>query len=124
MAILITPIITSYFLPKTSTFSKFLLINLYSLPLIFLFLNLLSSWPHIYVDFRLEELGYNQLGMAESERLENVDPAFHEEATGLYWSNMGLGWPLQAILIFVFILPYPSVMMLLILIKRKVLKTP
>ena len=87
-------------------------------------MNLLSSWPHIYVDFRLEELGYNQLGMAESERLENVDPAFHEEATGLYWSNMGLGWPLQAILIFVFILPYPSVMMLLILIKRKVLKTP
>jgi hypothetical protein len=71
-----------------------------------------AYWPHFYTEVRLELMGYDALGMSEGERLQNVVPEKHEIATQLYWSNMGVGWPLKAMIWMVILLPYPFIVWL------------
>jgi len=71
-----------------------------------------AYWPHFYTEVCLDLMGYDSLGMSETERLQNVVPEMHEEATQLYWSNMGVGWPMKAIIWMVILLPYPLIVWL------------
>lgn len=87
----------------------FVRINAVSLPLICFLIALIAYWPHFYSDLRLELMGFDFDGMSDAERSRNVLPAMREEATALYWSNMGIGWPLKAIFGIVLFAPYPTV---------------
>jgi hypothetical protein len=59
-------------------------------------------------------MGVNFDGMTDSERTQNVSPELREEANKLYWSLMGVGWPLQAIFGTVLVAPYPSAVWLIV----------
>jgi len=71
-----------------------------------------AYWPHFYTEIRLDFMGYDSLGISEIERLKNVAPKMQEEATKLYWSNMGVGWPLKVMIWMVILLPYPLIVWL------------
>ncbi len=71
---------------------------------------------------RLDLMGYDSLGMSEVERLQNVAPEMHEAATNLYWSNMGVGWPMRAILWMVILLPYPLIVWIFGFSYKKLIK--
>ncbi|WP_416768234.1 hypothetical protein ACM66T_07520 [Sulfurimonas sp. ST-25] len=86
----------------------FLWTNAISLPIICFFLVLMTYWPHFYTDFRLELMGFNFDATSDAERVRNVLPELQEKAKALYWSNMGIGWPLQAIFGMVLFAPYPT----------------
>ena len=102
-AIVVVPIIV------VSKGYDFLWTNIISLPIICFLLVLMAYWPYFYTDFRLELMGFNFDGMSEAERVRNVLPELREEAKELYWSNMGIGWPLKAIFGIVLFTPYPTV---------------
>jgi hypothetical protein len=59
----------------------------------------LAYWPHMFKDIRMDALGVDVWGMNDSERNRNVALEHRAEATELYNSLMGVGWPLQAIII-------------------------
>lgn len=83
----------------------------WSFPLMAAFIFLGSYWPHFYVDLRLELMGFDFDGMSDLDRARNVLPEFKEEATKLYWSTMGVGWPLKAFIWMVILSPYPFVVL-------------
>jgi hypothetical protein len=56
----------------------------------------LACWPHIYREIRLDKLGLDMLGSSDAERVRNVAPEHRAEAIRLYWSCMGVGWPITA----------------------------
>lgn len=87
---------------------SFVRLNAISLPLICFLIALTAYWPHYYSDLRLEHMGFDFEGMSAAERAKNVLPESQEEATELYWSKMGLGWPLKAIFGIVLFAPYPT----------------
>jgi hypothetical protein len=99
--ILATPIILSL-----KGYNNFRILAL-SFPLMAAFILLGSYWPHFYVDLRLELMGFDFDSMSDLDRARNVLPEFKEEATKLYWSTMGIGWPLQAFIWMVILSPYP-----------------
>ena len=47
--------------------------------------------------------------MSDAERAQNVAPELRDEATRLYWSKMGIGWPLKAIFGMIVVVPFLSV---------------
>ena len=100
-------------------------VNIISLPLIFIFLCLIAYWPQFYTDLKLELIGFDFDAMNDTARTINVSQELKEEAIRLYWSNMGLGWPLKAMLAMVFLIPYPSIIygfkILINVIKRRVI---
>jgi hypothetical protein len=106
LTLFVTPIVCVY---KNYSFVKLYLV---SAPIISLMLIIGVYWPQFYTELRLDLMGYNSFGMSESERLEGVIPEMHEKATNLYWSNMGIGWPLKAIIWMVILLPYPLILWL------------
>ena len=101
--IILTPLI---FVIKGYGFIK---ANMTSIPFIFLVVFIGAYWPHFYANFQLELMGFDFDGMNDIERARNVAPELRGEATKLYWSNMGIGWPLKAIFGMVLVTPYPSV---------------
>ncbi|MEZ5757917.1 MAG: hypothetical protein R3D86_06825 [Emcibacteraceae bacterium] len=123
LAIVITPILAYFKIPTGNTRERILSINLYSLPIILILLIMVCYWPSYYQGYQLENLGYDQFGMSEAERLANVAPEFHDRATMIYNSNFGIGWPLRVIMGFMLILPYPTMVMLLISAIQKKLPT-
>jgi len=86
----------------------FIQVNVISIPLICLLIVAGAFWPHFYSDFMLELMRFDFGGMNDVERVRNVSPELQGEATRLYWSNMGIGWPLKAIIGMVLLVPYPS----------------
>jgi len=101
--VVLIPIITSIWC------DDFIGVNLISLPLMFLCLVLWAYWPHLYADLRLYQIGFNFDGMNDAQRALNVSVELKDEATKLYWSNMGIGWPLKAIIGAIILTPYPSI---------------
>jgi len=45
----------------------------------------------LYADLRLYQIGFNFDGMNDAQRALNVSVELKDEATKLYWSNMGIG---------------------------------
>ena len=98
---------------------SFLKLYLVSVPIIFFILILGAYWPHFYTDVRLDLMGFEFDGMSDAERVKNVVPEMREEATRLYRSNMGIGWPMKAIIWMVILLPYPLIIWLFALGYKK-----
>jgi hypothetical protein len=93
-----------YLALKKYSFIKFYLISLaFIIPLLFV----AAYWPHLYTDLRLQAMGFDFQGMSDAERIRNVAPELRDKATELYWSGMGVGWPLTAILWVIILSPYP-----------------
>jgi hypothetical protein len=111
--IVFTPIYCAY---KKLSFIK---LNLMCIPIISIVCALCAYWPHIYTDIRLSLMGFDFNGMSDAERSINVTPDLRDEATRLYWSNMGVGWPLTAILWAIIFLPYPTAIWLLAMLYKK-----
>ena len=82
-----------YFTRQGYGFIKSLII---SIPLCLLLSVVVYWWNDILPDIRLNMMGYDFDGMNEAERLVNVSPELREEATSLYLSRFGIGWPLKA----------------------------
>ena len=93
-----------YFVLKKYSFIKFYLI---SLAFIIALLSFFAYWPHLYTDLRLHAMGFDFQGMSAAERARNVEPSLRDKATELYWSGMGVSWPLTAILWVIILIPYP-----------------
>ena len=104
VTIIISPIII---LRKNKSFIK---TNLLAIPIISLLVIIGSYWPHFYKDIRLVSMGVNVEGMNKAERTINVEPELKEKAEELYWSLMGIGWPLKAIFGIVLFVLYPSIL--------------
>lgn len=68
-----------------------------------------AFWPYLYTDIRLQAMGFDFHGLSDAERVRNLAPSLRGEATELYWSGMGVGWPLTAILWSIIFAPYPLV---------------
>lgn len=64
-----------------------------------------AFWPSVHADLRLQELGFDASGMSEFERMANVPASAREEASRIYDSQMGIGWPLRAL----FLLPLVAI---------------
>lgn len=100
--------------------SGFFRTNLISIPVIFALVTAGAFWPHFHKDVRLKLMGVNSEGMSYEERTRNVPPEKKGEAEDLYWSLMGIGWPLQAIIGMVIVSPYPSVVWLVGWLARRI----
>ncbi|MBA6254391.1 hypothetical protein [Colwellia sp. MB3u-55] len=103
MIIVFTPIVC---VCKNYSFVKLYLV---SALIISLMLIVGAYCPHFFTEVRLDSMGFDFEGMSDAERVQNVAPEMREEATKLYWSNMGNGWPMKAIIWMVFLLPYPLI---------------
>lgn len=101
LAIFAMPI---FFVFKKYSFTKFYLVSLATIIAVVFFA---AYWPHLYTDLRLQAMGFDFQGMSDAERARNVEPSLRDEATELYWSGMGVGWPLTAILWAIILMPYP-----------------
>lgn len=66
----------------------------------------LAYLPALETSLRLDYLGYNFDGWTDEERLRKIAPEFRDEAVKLYRSHMRIGWPLQAIMGVVLLIPY------------------
>ncbi|MBU1293623.1 MAG: hypothetical protein KJ609_06985 [Gammaproteobacteria bacterium] len=99
---------------------SFLKLHLVSIPVMCLMMAIAVYWPHFYADLRLYLMDFDFDGMSDAERARNVAPEQRELATKLSWSNMGIGWPLKAMIGMVFLSPYPTVVWILSLVLRKV----
>ena len=107
--VIIVPFVAVFVCGKLNLTARFIWVNLISLPILFVLLLLLAYWPHFYADTKLQMMGYDTWGTNETERAMNVAPELRDEAGKLYWSNMGIGWPLRAMFGFVFYASwYPS----------------
>ncbi len=87
----------------------FLRVNLIAIPVCSLLLGMAALWPELFRDIRLAMMGFDFDGMTDTERARNVAPELRDEATRLYWSYMGIGWPLKAIIASIIMLPWPTV---------------
>lgn len=74
-----------------------------------------AYWPELYRELQLDCMGFNFEGLNDAERTKDVLPEMRDEAKDLYWSNIGIGWPLKALIWIVILLPYPLVIFLLAL---------
>lgn len=111
--IIVTPV---FCVLKNYSFIKLYLV---STSLISLMLIVAAFWPHFYTELRLDLMGFNFDGMSDAERAKNVAPELRAEATNLYWSNNGVGWPLKAIIWMIILLPYPVLIWLIGFAQKK-----
>ena len=63
-------------------------------------------WDDFYKFLRLTLLNFDFDGMSDDERVRNVSPDQKNIAIDLYWSNMGIGWPLKVIFLMFIATPY------------------
>ncbi len=68
--------------------------------------------------------GFNDDGMNDGERLENVSVEYRSYFQDLYDSRNGIGWPLKVIMMYIiFVIPYNIVIFFVILIRKKLLES-
>jgi hypothetical protein len=122
----VTPWAVALFCLRIKKKVGFIYINLVAFPISFFLVLLIAYWPHFFADFRLVLMDFDFDGTTDDERTRHVDSSYKEEANRLYNSNMGIGWPLQAILVVVYYFPYffsyPSVVFVVIKIAFEIRK--
>lgn len=67
---------------------------------------LTTWWSHFSAELLLSHYGYHSDLLTETERLQNVSAENLERVKKLDLSRMGIGWPLKAILFYIFYSPY------------------
>jgi uncharacterized protein YacL len=125
IGLLVSPVLLIWRLNKLNLSYKFifyLIIGILTTGIITL---TFAWWAATSDQMLLEHYGYNFDAMNDSERFEKVSPDNIERVKSLEKSMMGIGWPLKAIMTFVFYSPYLIIVYLVTnrfrnkLIKRK-----
>ncbi len=80
---------------------------------------LFAWWSNTANEMLLSHYGYNFDAMNEAEKFANVSPNNLERVKSLETSRMGIGWPIRAILSFVFYSPYLLVIYLIAFLVQK-----
>jgi len=88
---------------------RFIKTNFISIPIISMLIALGAISPHFFKDIKLWKMNVNIEGVTAAERTKNVKPELRAEAEELYWSLMGVGWPIPAIFWIILMLPYTSI---------------
>lgn len=98
-------------LKQQSRFKPLLLVNLILLSIAGS--TFLAVSPHVYKDVRLDMLNLDTNAMNDRDRYAKVSPSNQKEARQLYNSLGGVGWPISAGFIFVFLsLPFSLIVWL------------
>jgi hypothetical protein len=113
--ILMAPFSAPFLLKRKSL----LLCGLISLYVCALLVSMFAYWPHLYADLRLGYLGFDSDGWSDNDKVRNVPPEFQDEAIKLYRSTMGVGWPLQALVVMALLVPYQAIASGLVFLVRK-----
>jgi hypothetical protein len=107
--ILITPFAMPFLLMRKGYVASLLLSSFLSFIACVLLVAFLAYLPDLYADLRLDYLGFDFDGWSDKDRVRNIAPELRDEATKLYRSRMGIGWPLKAIFGAVLLIPYQIV---------------
>lgn len=106
VGLIIGPIILFRLLNKTNLKFKFAIFVILSLILTAIITFLFAWWAYTSDLIMLKHYGYNLDGMNETEFYGNVLPEHMEKVKSLEMSIMGIGWPLKAMLTWVYYSPY------------------
>ncbi|MCC7520277.1 MAG: hypothetical protein IT220_01460 [Flavobacteriaceae bacterium] len=114
VGLIIGPIILFRLLNKTNLKFKFAIFVILSLILTAIITFVFAWWAYTSDLIMLKHYGYDLDGMNETEFYGNVLPEHMEKVKNLEMNIMGIGWPLKAILTWVYYSPYLLLVFLLI----------
>jgi hypothetical protein len=120
--ILITPFGMPFLLKRKRYVANLLLSSFLSFIVCLLLVSFLAYFPDLYANLRLDYLGFDFDGWFDEDRVRNIAPELRDEATKLYWSIMGIGWTLKAIIGAVLLIPYQIVASSLVFMVSKLKK--
>ena len=106
VGLLISPLLLVRFVNRTNIKYKFVSYLTIGVLLTALLTIIFAWWSYTSDLLLLKHYGYNIDGMNEAEFYGKVLPENLDKVKSLETSIMGIGWPLKAILIFVFYSPY------------------
>ena len=119
VGLIICPILLLRQLNKTKIKFKFITYLTLGLILTAIIVFVFAWWDYTSDLILLKNYGYNTDGMNETEFYGNVLPENMEKVNRLLTSIMGIGWPLKAILTFVFYSPYLFIVYIIAYLIRK-----
>lgn len=114
VGLIIGPIILFRLLNQTNLKFKFAIFVILSLILTAIITFVFAWWAYTSDLIMLKHYGYDLDGMNETEFYGNVLPEHMEKVKSLEMNIMGIGWPLKAILTWVYYSPYLLLVFLLI----------
>jgi len=114
VGLIIGPIILFRLLNKTNLKFKFAIFVILSLILTAIITFVFAWWAYTSDLIMLKHYGYDLDGMNETEFYGNVLPEHMEKVKSLEMRIMGIGWPLKAMLTWVYYSPYLLLVFLLI----------
>lgn len=114
VGLIIGPIILFRLLNQTNLKFKFAIFVILSLILTAIITFVFAWWVYTSDLIMLKHYGYDLDGMNETEFYGNVLPEHMEKVKSLEMNIMGIGWPLKAILTWVYYSPYLLLVFLLI----------
>lgn len=124
VGIFISPLLLSRIILRSRIKNKLTLFLIIGIVLSAILTFTFAWWTDTSNLMLLEHYGYNIDGMNETEFYGKVLPANMEKVKSLQRSIMGIGWPLKAILFFLFCIPYLLVIYgVMLSIKLKTNKT-
>lgn len=104
--LLISPILLLRFINRTNINYKFITYLTIGIILTAIVAFVFAWWAYTSDLLLLKHYGYDIDGMTETEFYGKVLPENMEKVKSLETSIMGIGWPLKAILTFIFYSPY------------------
>jgi len=114
VGLIIGPIILFRLLNKTNLKFKFAIFVILSLILTAIITFVFAWWAYTSDLIMLKHYGYDLDGMNETEFYGNVLPEHMEKVKSFEMRIMGIGWPLKAMLTWVYYSPYLLLVFLLI----------
>ena len=106
VGLLISPPLLLRFIRRTNIKYKFVAYLTIGVILTALITLIFAWWTHTSDLLLLKSSGYDIDGMNATEFYGKVFPEHLDKVKSLETSNMGIGWPLKAIITFVFYSPY------------------
>ena len=106
IALIILPILLLNKLYKRNLKMLFISYLTITFAVTFVLVFIMAWWSHFSIDLLLSHYGYDSNLLTETERLRNVSAEIIDRVKTLDSSRMGIGWPLKAILFYIFYSPY------------------
>jgi hypothetical protein len=104
--LVISPILLLNKLYKCDLKMLFISYLITSIAITFSLVLIMAWWSHFSIELLLSHYGYDSNLLTEAERLKNVTAENLDRVKTLDSSRMGIGWPLKAILFYIFYSPY------------------
>jgi amino acid transporter len=106
IALIILPVVLLNKLYKRDSKKVFTIYIITAVTATFILVLILAWWSHFSIEILLSHYGYDADLLTETERLRNVSAENLDRVKTLDTSRMGIGWPLKAILFYIFYSPY------------------